>query len=240
MNLYLFQDRVTVARIWKQPSLGSPIAVYIYTLKNLFGMPQDGLSAYRNDNSGPYAKPYPGSDVVPEKRIDHITHKGFMRALSGQDLPPTTQRFMRALEGRLETLPLSQEWVRFPDLVKFFQGVVGSSLVQAVFGPTLLALNPTFIEDLFQFDSDVPWLARAVPSFLLPGPYRVRRRLRCQIKQWYAYAREHFDYSLINGDGDADPIWGSELIRYQKEKVLPVLDQDDESLASADLALAWG
>lgn len=198
------------------------------------------LSTYREDNSGPYPKPYPGSNVPSESRVDHITHKGFLMAFSGPGLTPTTQRFMEGLEARLDDLLLSQEWTQFPDLVKFFQDVVGGSLVQAIFGPALLSINPTFLDDLWMFDNNVPWLARGVPRIILPGPYRIRQRLRNQLKNWYSYARKHFNKALIDINGDGDPIWGSELMRYRQRKVLKIPNHDDDSLASADLGLAWG
>ncbi|KUJ19330.1 cytochrome P450 [Mollisia scopiformis] len=239
-DIYLFQDRETVARIWKQPLLGSPIEVYSYTLKNFFGMHDRALSSYRQDNSGPFTKPFPGTNVPSESRVDHITHKGFLRALSGPGLMPTTHRFMQGLERRFDDLHLSTEWTQYPSIVEFFQDIVGGSLLQAIFGPTLLHLNPTFIQDLWQFDNNVPRLARGMPAFILPKPYRTRQRLRDQLKNWYAYAREHFDESLVQTDGDGDPIWGSELMRYRQRTVLQVPNHDDESLASADLGLAWG
>lgn len=209
-------------------------------MKYFFGMPEKALSVYRADNSGPFQKPYLGSNVPPRNRIDHITHHAFLRALSGPGLEPTSQRFMQILATRLGELPLSTEWTEIRDLRKLFQEITGSSLIQAVFGPLLLRTNPNFVNDLWKFDDVVPWLARAVPSFLMPGPYRIRKRLFNQLKNWYTTARQHFCESSISEDGDGDPFWGSELVRSRQEMLLQVDSHDDDTLASADLGLIWG
>ena len=127
-----------------------------------------------------------------------------------------------------------------PDLLKFFRTVHGAALLQAVFGPSLLEINPNFIEDAWKFDDSIPWLARMIPSFVNPKPHRMRQRVRDQLKKWYKYAREHFTENSIYEDRDGDPYWGSELIRYQQKMYLQANNYDDDALASADLALVWG
>jgi hypothetical protein len=214
--------------------------MFVYVLKYFFGLPESVVSIYRADDSGPFPKPYVGSNVPAKDRIDHITHHGFLRALGGPGLLPTARRYMNALTARMEQENFSGEWVEMADLSNFFQDVVGSSLIECVYGPTMLRLNPEFMQDLWGFDVSVPWLARGVPSFIKPSAHKPRQKCVDQLKRWYAYAREHFDESNISPDGDGDPFWGSNLMRYRQEKLLAVKNHDDDALARMDLGLAWG
>ncbi|KAK7987375.1 hypothetical protein PG989_007690 [Apiospora arundinis] len=239
-ELFIFQDRKTIARIWKQSTLSSPISMFVYVLKYFFGLPEAVVSVYRADNSGPLPKPYAESEVLAQDRIDYITHYGFLRALSGPGLPPTTKRYMHVLSARLDDKRFSEQWTEMEDISAFFKDVVGSSLIECLFGPTMLQLNPRFMQDLWGFDMSVPWLARAVPSFLKPSAYKPRESCVDQLKRWYIYAREHFDSSSIDDDGDGDPFWGSNLMRYRQENLLKVKNHDDDALARMDLGLAWG
>ena len=239
-EIFAFQDRKTIQNIWKQPTLASPISIYVYTMKYFFGMPEKALATYRADNSGPLPKPYPGSNVPPEDRVDHITHHGFLRAWAGPCLNSTTRRFMESLLAREAQASLPHEWTEMPDLGAFFKDLPGTALVQCIYGPTLLEVSPNFMDGLWKFDINVPWFARGMPSFLLPEPYRLRERSVEHLKKWYRYAREHFDESLVDEDKDGDPLWGSNLMRYRQEKLLQVRDHDDDALARLDLGLAWG
>ncbi|KAF2684608.1 Pfs, NACHT and ankyrin domain protein [Lentithecium fluviatile CBS 122367] len=203
-------------------------------------MHERALATYKADDSGPFLKHFPGSNVMEKNRIDHVTHEGFKRAFSGPGLAPMTQRYMRILEQKLDELDLSTEWMSVPDLTQFFRMVHGASLLEVVFGPSLTRVNPTFMQDIWQFDDSVPLLSRLAPSILFPEAYRVRKSLHSQFKRWYAYAREHFSETCIDEDGDGDPFWGSELIRYQQRAYLQADGIDDDALAAADLALVWG
>lgn len=214
--------------------------MFIYVLQYFFGLPESVVSVYRADDSGPFPKPYKGSNVQPQDRIDHITHHDFLRALSGPSLLPTTQRYMHALIARLEANEFSTEWTKMADLSTFFQDVAGSSLIECIYGPTMLRLNPTFMQNLWGFDFSVPWLARGVPSFIIPSIYKPRETCVDQLKLWYAFSREHFDEAKISPDGDGDPYWGSNLMRYRQEKLRAVKNHDDDALARMDLGLAWG
>ncbi|EFY86300.1 Pfs, NACHT and Ankyrin domain protein [Metarhizium acridum CQMa 102] len=228
------------SNIWKEPALSSPISMFLYVLKYFFGLPEHVVSVYRADDSGPFPTPYVGGNVRPQDRVDHITHHGFLRALSGPGLLPTTRRYMSALSARVEERSFSREWTEVADLSTFFQDVAGSSLVECIYGPTMLRLNPNFVQHLWGFDASVPWLARGLPSFISPLTHEPRQNCVNQLKRWYEYAREQFDEPSISPDGDGDPYWGSNLTRYRQDKLLAVKNHDDDALARMDLGLAWG
>ncbi|KAF2119899.1 cytochrome P450 [Lophiotrema nucula] len=239
-EFYLLEDRDTVRKLWKIQLLSSPIPFYVHVLKHFFGMHDRALATYRADDSGAFSKPFINSNVLERNRVDHFTHQGFKKAFTGPALAPTAQRFMQDLARRCEGLKISNEWTEMPDMVKFFRAVHGAALLQAIFGPSLLQINPSFVEDVWKFDDSIPWLARVVPFFINPEPHRARNRVRDQLKKWYQYAREHFTEDCVYEDGDGDPYWGSELIRHQQKKYLQADNYDDDALASADLALVWG
>ncbi|KAI0000712.1 hypothetical protein F4779DRAFT_622473 [Xylariaceae sp. FL0662B] len=242
-DVYLFQDRETIKKIWKMPTLSSPMSIQIYCLKYLFGLSEQALTIYRADRSGPHCRPYPGSNVNPENRIDYRTHHEFLRALMGPGLSPTLQRYMSAFTAHIDRLHLpdniGNSWISMSDFQIFFHKTMGASLIEALLGPSLLRLNPTFVEDLIEFDRSVPWLARGVPSLVMPKLYRVRGRLCEQLKKWHVYARKQFNESSISDDGDGDPFWGSRLIR-NRHAILSAAGHHDNDLAATDLGLAFG
>lgn len=239
-ELYVLEDRETLKRLWRNQDLSSPIRFYVHVLRYFFGMHERALQTYEADNSGPFARPFTGSDVLQRNRVDYLTHQGFKAAFTGPALAPTAERFRKNLDAKFRQLGLTHDWVEMPDLFQFFRDIHGAALLEAIFGPSLLAINPTFMEDVWAFDDSVPWLARMTPYFIRPQPYQARQRVRDQLKKWYQYARENFEESSVDADGDGDPFWGSQLIRYQQKAYLQADNFDDDALASADLALLWG
>lgn len=237
-DVYLFQDRETIKEIWKKSAAMCAGKVHVLACKYMFGMSGRTLALYAADNSGPFPKPFPGSHVLPENRIHRILNNGIDKALTGPGFDPKLQRFRRSLISQIQHLDATdQGWIEIRNFHEFMHHTVGLSIVKAIFGPNLVRLNPTFMDDLFEFEHWFPILAKGVPSFIAPKAYAVRRRLHSHFKRWYAYAREHYSESSIDPDGDADPFWGSEWMR-QRQEALHKL-QDEDSLAAGDLGVAW-
>ncbi|KAI8954546.1 cytochrome P450 [Xylaria longipes] len=237
LNVYLFQDRETIKRIWKKSAVMCAGRVHVYACKYMFGMPEKSLALYAADNSGPFPKPYPGSNVLPQNRIHRILNDGIEAALTGPGFDPTLQRFRKAFMLQISQLKIHEEWIEVSDFRKFVHETVGSSLLQAIFGPGLLLVNPNLVDDLFEFDQALPWLAKGLPAIFLPKPYAVRRRLHSAFKSWYAYARKHFSEEQISEDGDGDPSWGSAWMRHRQQTLGQIKDED--TLAAGDLGVAW-
>jgi hypothetical protein len=238
-DYYFVQDRESVMALWKQRTLSSPMTPYILTLKHLFGMEKKALSTYQADTSGPFPQPYPGSEVEPKNRVDRITHQFLLKGLTGPGLKPLIERTATSIRQKLERLPVSDEWVEYPDMLELFQEIVGSSIIESLAGPSLLKVNPTFLVDYWKFDSYVTWFARGVPSFLIPRGFAIRSSLLSQIREWYSYARSNFDESSIGKDGDFDPYWGSTLMRLRQKSLPKIENHDDAAHASTDLGLIW-
>lgn len=214
-------------------------------------MPEKAVRVYRADNSGSAPKPHPGSQVAPDARPFYPTHKGLLQGLTGTGLGPTTRRYVEAFVRDLQSYQCGQpsaklsvsppeEWLYAPDMFHFIQHTVGSAMIEAHFGPALLRLSPTYMEDLWKLDAGIPWFARKVPRFLMPEMYRARDRLIQSLMAWYKYAREHFDESQIHEDGDGDPAWGSNLNRHRQETLPMIKEHDDRVIASLDVGYSWG
>ncbi|ORY70233.1 cytochrome P450 [Pseudomassariella vexata] len=239
-EIFLFQGPETVAAVWKQPQLGSPIFIYTFALKHVFGMPKHALAPYEADSSGSHRKPHPSSDVAPHNRVDFLTHVDLFKAFGGSGLTALFIRCADLLRRNLAALPIStDEWVEMPDFYAFFQDQLGAAVLEGLYGPTLPVLSPGFLRDLWTFDRATPKFAKLIPRFLIPEAYQARERLLESIRRWYKHAREHFDESLIGPDGDADPYWGSQLVRSRQKVLLEIDSQDDDTIAAADLGLIW-
>lgn len=215
------------------------MASYILTLKHLFGMEKKSLSAYEADSSGPFPKPFPGSNVEPRNRVDRITHQVLLKGFTGPGLKPLIERTTVSLREKLDRLPVGDEWVENPDLLKFFHDFVGATMIEAIAGPSLLRVNPTFLEDFWQFDQYISWFARGIPSFFMAKGFAIRSSLLGQLKSWYSFARSNFHASSISEDGDFDPSWGSAMIRSRQETLSQIDNHDDSAHASTDLGLFW-
>ena len=202
-------------------------------------MKKDALSIYEKDNSGPFHKPFPGSKVEPQNRIDWVTHREILKGLTGGGLEPLTKRTAKALVQRMNDTPVGHDWVEYPDLLKFFQKLVGMSIMESLAGPALFELNPNFSDDFWRFDKFLPKFAKGIPDFLVSGSAEVRRSLLDGLKKYYLYARKHYSTSSLDPDGDFDPYWGSGLMKARQTTLLAIDHQDDDSVASADLGLIW-
>ncbi|KAI1359198.1 Pfs, NACHT and ankyrin domain protein [Xylaria arbuscula] len=236
---YVFQDRETLIKLFKHKALASAIDMYGYSNNNILGCSKESSKVYQADNSGPFPQPHPRSNVLPENRVDSITHALAFRGFTGPGMQPATRRFTRDVPLRLAAQGISTEWKHMPDFAQFFKDSIGPSSIQCIFGPTILRLHPTFVEDIFKFDKIMPKFTPGFPRFMLPEQHRFRDSIAEKIKSWYKYAREHFDPSMIEADGDGDPIWGSAMIRNRQEHLLKADKHDDDVLAHLDLGLAW-
>lgn len=134
---------------------------------------------------------------------------------------------------------MTADWTQMDDLNGVIKDLAGASVIEALFGPSMMALNPTFVQDLWSFDADLPWFARGIPPFLMPKAHKNRQNLIDQILRWYAYARENFHEEKIEENGDGDPVWGSEMMRYRQKVLFQVTGRDDDAMARLDLGLAW-
>lgn len=125
-----------------------------------------------------------------------------VKFLSGPSLVLLFERFSRSLSERLVAVEIGADWKQISNFLEFIQMELSTAVLEATTGPQLVARNPTFVSDLFEYDSIIPTLSKGLSRCMAPKAYRIRDKLICMIKDWHAYAREHFDEQLVDPDGD--------------------------------------
>ena len=237
-DLYLIHGAKNVAEGLRATSLSVTWSMG-FVLGHCFGMSRKAVGVYYNDTSGPRKRPNPGSRTEPTSRIYLKTHEILLEGLLRQGLAPTTTRLETEWMTAISSLQISNDWVAFPDLLGFYQSFLGTVVIETIFGSTLLSLNPSFIQDLWSFDPTVMSLAKRLPIIFTPRAYWLRRRLLQSIKKWHNYARIHSPRHHSVGDQDEDPYWGCKMIRDRYATLRDIENQDQDSLASTDLAFIW-
>lgn len=81
-------------------------------------------------------------------------------------------------------------------------------------------------------------LVPGIPWFLAPRAYAARSRVLNAVRTWQQYARENFDDSAIDINGD-DPFWGSSLFRERQKMFLEMDGFDHAATASPDFGAIW-
>lgn len=211
--MHFFQDRETIRSTWKAPSLASPMRISLYMFKYFLGVPARTLAVYRADTSGPSRRPYLGSNISADKRIDYLSHQEFLRASPGPGSASMFRCFQWALNTKVDYLGRPHVRTDVSDFRIPFQEIIGTPLIKAIFGSGILRLNPNFVADLFEFGANAPCLARGVPSFIIPSAHRAQRRLGDQLRKWQNHAKQHVTEFAIHEDGGGDPLWGKVFIR---------------------------
>lgn len=239
-EVFFFEDRETIKEIWKNSALMCAGKVHVLACKYLFGFPDKWINAYAADNSGRFAKPLPGTNVPENLRIHRLLNGSIEKSLTGSGFDPTLQRFRRNFVTKMESFAAESngEWVEINDLHHFLHNTIGRSILETVFGEGLFQINPTFMDDLYEFNDMLPYLTKGLPKWVYPRPHKVRSRLHGHLKRWYTWARANYPGEECHfADGDGDPYWGSNWMR-QRQKTLDIL-QCDDTLAAGDLGVAW-
>lgn len=243
-DIYVVQGPGNVAELFQNPYL-TVTRAYSLVLQQCFGMRRNAVNAYSADTSGSRAKPIPGSSPQPSDRISFMTHENLVAGLLQEGLGPVAERFQRFLNETLEDEARRHEalhgkftWRDAPDFDKFFQQRVGSSLVKALFGESLLQQDPDFMERLWDYDKNVIRLAQRIPSFWIPETYHIRDRLLHTVREWHSQARNCAKFVRKQFEWE-DPSWGTKMMKDRHTMLMNATGQDKDSVASTDLALIW-
>lgn len=217
-------------------------------------MERKAVDVYISDTSGSRSRPIPGSNVPENKRVSYHTHENLVQGLLGAGLGPTTERIEEELFASLDSSVPSRRtqekgWTYKEDLTEFVEEHLGSAMLKALFGPLLLADSPDFNRDLWKYDKKIMSLAKRLPVVFIPEAYRLRNKLLDSIMRWHRLAsrlsaatrgrRSNNGNDEDKGAGDADPFWGSTMMRERHEMLLGIGDQDLKSVASTDLGFIW-
>lgn len=209
------------------------------TMENMFGTPHRTVHIYKADKSGIAPNPLPGTRVKPENRIFYHQHHAAQKYLSGKHLQAMTQRFMRYLSRDLRANnTITREWKEMPNLYSFWQSYMFNAATEALFGPHILSLNPTLLEDFWDYVSFTPTLLKGLPRWTSPGAYNARDKVLTSIKRWHRFAREHSDITDPKSlTSEWDEYWGSTYLKVRQKFAGAIESMDDDGLAAEDLAL---
>ena len=235
--MYFLQGAQNILELWRKSTTVPGTKVHLFFLKNLFGMPSKCIEVYAADNSGIKAQPLPGSDVPPNRRIHHLTHKSMLQFMGGMGLSGWYERWAKIFYGNLDGLKITEEWTEMPDLMAFFAEQFGSSVIESMCGPLLRQINPSFMQDLKTYHYDQPTRTKGFPEWMIPKAYAVRRGILQNIKEWHATARMHCN--KFSKEADYDLSWGSEFMRDRQEIFEGIDEFDHDAYASSDLGLIW-
>lgn len=241
INFTVIASSEHIRTIFKNSRLLSNKSVTLFVLDHLLGASKRIISFYKADNSGLAAKAHARSKVKPEDRVFYFQIHTAHKYLTGQHLYALNERFMATLDRDLDAMDVGHEWVEYGDLYKFLQVTITHSSIETVYGKKLLELNPTFVEDFWEFEANAPSFLHAMPRWLIPRAYRVREKLIRAFMKSHAHANIHFDCSRIGLDEpEWEPNFGSRLIRARQYHMLKMQPMDARARASEDLGLMFG
>ncbi|KAI1309762.1 cytochrome P450 [Xylaria venustula] len=213
----------------------------VIIMEQMFGMPKSAMHIYRNDKSGVGAIPFPGSTVPAHLRVWHHHYRTASRFLQGDSLRHLSSQVVKHLSDELARIdpndPVdSGEWVDVPDFFSWWTHRYFAATITALCGPHLIALNPGFVEDFWEYLAAWPSISKFYPRILAPKVYGARQRILNGIKRWHTHARQHSDYRQNGAEAPTwDEYWGSVWFKVRQRWGQDTGGMNDDALASEDL-----
>ncbi|KAI0105052.1 cytochrome P450 [Nemania sp. FL0031] len=239
-EFYVIRGPENVRALFKGSWACTSIPFVKFALGHAFGLPSKALSLFDKDDSGGSHVPHPGSTIEARNRIDYRVHESLTRFLEGKGLSPFWNRFADNIMQRLHAMHdrTGSDWDYHDDLMKVVGDEATVSILNALCGPYLLALNPDFLESFWNFDRNLQTYLQGLPWFLAPRAYADRKRALNAVKAWQQHARDHFTESAIDAGGD-DPFWGCSFFRERQKMFLEMDGFDYAAIASQDFGAIW-
>ena len=193
--------------VWKQSQLLRNEVYRRLVVYNMFGMPEDAARFYLNDDSGSQHTPFHGSNVAPDHRIKYLTQVSIAKLLTGSGLKPFAERFATNLVQQLDAKhEITSEWTYQPDFFHFFRDELLLATTKAICGEHIFRLNPSWLSDFWEFDKNIPSLAKRFPQRLAPSAYSARDKCLGNFRKWHEYIEK-------KDATDKDLHWGSEFMK---------------------------
>lgn len=214
----------------------------VQVLVNAFGVEAADAPFYLADDTGIGNQPEKVSaDIRPEHRIFHLVYKSVHDGLSGARLAEMERQLVRNLSVSIADSGFASEaWTELPDLYgSFIRRICFRASMVSLCGAHIFNVIPTFEQDFWDFDSHLPSLFKEVPPWLAPSSYRARNKMKENLKQWQAFAHQHYDVNGGSGDKrDWEEFFGSRLMRTRHE-FFQKMPLSLDTLAGDDLGLIW-
>ena len=244
MTIYIPSSSEHVHKLLQAPpGVEANPVVNPLSLNWILGMPLGGVGVFADDDSGPYFKPHPGTNVKPNARVRHANWEPSHRHLNGESSFNMSERYTEILrQNILADTTIGEDWVELPDLYTYVKLLITSAGAEAVCGKALLDLNPTFVEDYWNFENCIPTLLYGWPRLLAPWAYRKRDKVLQCVKTWHKHLDAHLQPEETEGK---ESRWtkdtGSRYIRARRRAYLALDSErmDADSTASSDLGVTF-
>ncbi len=238
-EIYVIASPKHISTVFKNGKYLSWTATSIIGAANMFALPKRDIALYIADDSGVSHTPHPQSNVDPKYRVWYLVHKSVAEFLSGPGLAPLVERYMYNLRAQVITSEIGDQWTYQSNLSSFVQNEVFRASINATFGPHMLSLSPTFIEDFWKWDKCVPPLLKGLPRWLAPGSWRARDKCLESVRKWHEFADENDGKYEIDENEQADPIFGSKFMRVRYRYFTAMDRMSKDHRISANLGFIW-
>ncbi|KAI1258712.1 cytochrome P450 [Xylariaceae sp. FL1019] len=239
-EFYVLHRQENVRALFRGSSQCTSIPLVQFALGNAFGLPAAALRTVSSDDSGGGPVPHPDSNVEARNRFEYRDHHSFGPLLEGTGLVSLVERFQKCISDVLGDWAeeIGDEGRECDDLMRVLGDKSTAAIVDALCGTYLRELNPTFLDDFWEFDRCLQTYLQGIPWFLAPRAYAARTRVLNAVKKWQAHAREHYTPAAETKDGD-DPYWGTSFFRKRHDTFLEMDGFDYDAIASADFGAIW-
>ena len=192
----------------------------------MFGSSKQDMKYWHSDNSGITIDPHPQSLVKPENRGHHTMYHAISRGLTSCNLRIAGENFQAALQRRIDTVPVHNEWVEMDDLYSFLLPLISESTFTAMFGSRFLEIFPDFAENFWTFHRKMRKLAVGWPRWIMPKAWEARDYCLSALKQWRGIHEKE--------DSKVNALYQERWEFFSKTQGL-----SDDGAASSDLGITW-
>ncbi|KAG7284610.1 hypothetical protein NEMBOFW57_009215 [Staphylotrichum longicolle] len=256
---FLLGGHAFMSRAAKHYGLGVPVRINLATFPSYIVSGRDCVAAFLKDQGRQLSRIPRGLNYMEhafgcphefvhqfkprdDVDIEHQMHTALQTMLAGNGLEVLAGRYQTEVAHAALSTSLvgkEHEWTELPDLCSFVEDHVLEAATRALYGPHLVALNPTLARDFWTFNRRVKSMFMGVPKWLNPSAVRARDKMTDNVKRWQLYAAEHCNIDEIPDDVEWEPFYGSRYTRV-RQKLLTKRDIMNESARAAEnLAFIW-
>ncbi|KAK7978557.1 cytochrome P450 [Apiospora saccharicola] len=192
----------------------------IHILKHTAGYLPVDVAKFVRDDSGSSRQPRvngSAKDTIPEsERIWYALHQTYNAALSGpQSVKTICAAYQTFFEQQLSTTLASKGRSELL-LFDFLKKSMSRAAFCATFGPSIIEMNPGFMEAFWKYEGLAEPLTFGLPSWLNRGGIEARNTVRDMCTKWYKCAGSEFAWERLEEAGQDtiwEPVFGSPVSR---------------------------
>ncbi|XXH01840.1 hypothetical protein Hte_008202 [Hypoxylon texense] len=217
IDFTVVSNAVQVQKIFRACGQFSNKHMAVVALQNLFGASKDVAALFESHEVDVAALDTSSAEGEGDLK-DHVSGFGsYARTyLSGPHLQALSERYLTNLKHNAQALDIHEEWVQFPDLYTFLQGLVSSATIEALMGSKIFEIHPNIVDDFWTFERATPQFLRAFPRWLIPSKYKTRDRIFNTMKKLEELALQNISRLKLE-DPEWEPYLGSKFLRARHE-----------------------